>query len=1099
MCSPDGGSDILIKGLRNRNRALHGDTVIIEVLPETEWVVNHEAVQDFLETDASTEADHRVLLERAVFNIKQEKIEEEAEAVCTSTGTGNDQTRLEVTIELDQSPVRSSDTAPVPVVALEQASGSAVVSTMAAVHCTEDWGAGKVGSGQWDTSGLVEDAAANRILSACLLEEELRIEEAEGADLPTVLQTDRVAAQASLSAGTGTDLVVPPNGPAQPLTTITTTFAATACVNSDDRLSSNENEKDMEEAKKVEEEEEVPVVIGINGEVESASESDYESAESTQEEVFRSEEQIVRAVEDPDMEWEWDGRPSPSSPDELGGEVVNLGEMFKNLRCNRHPNLDHTPIDTTDDELADPDVVVETTKVYTKYIFVTDTSSKKKPETDGTVKKKTRRGSRGSKRKWRGNDGLRPAAAASASLPQQQPVIAAQVRPVPANQPPRRPPRVAMVEYAVAAVLGHPRGKDFVQRTGRVVNILEFKHSRIAAGTLKLMADRNPNFALFSPSDSRFPRMKIPMSECPPNYLQRSEDYASTMFMGKLLEWDMVNSARGQLIKTLGDSSEIAVRMEGLLLEHSIDTTEFGPEVLAALPANHTTWSIPQEEVAARRDYRGECVFTIDPLTARDLDDALSVTRLQDGNYRVGVHIADVSYFIPEGSTLDQVAAERATSTYLVHQVIPMLPRPLCENLCSLNPGEDRLCYTVEWTLSPEGEILTEWFGRTVIRSCVKLAYEHAQSLIDRPSSGDWSEGELPSIESPYTVAIISEKVNMLQLLAVKLRGIRERQGYLRLDQPKLSFTLDPATGMPTGFRMEERRQSNKLIEEFMLLANMAVAKRIHAAFPTLAMLRRHPPPKKVMLNQTVAQMKSLGLDLAAETAGSLGASIARLGLDAGTALVYAVVTCLFSKTMELAQYFCSGMFHQPDYHHFALNVPFYTHFTSPIRRYPDIIVHRLLEYAVKGQTPDWKMLDVQNQALHSNDKKLLAKRAGEASCELFLALFVAQSGPLSQAGSVVNVHDHSVDVLLVELGLVRRVYLDRLAVNTFKVRRHNAINYIDIVWKGGRRQTLTTFSQVELSLHKGDRPFEFITIIEPPGGDQQQQQQPDMNTITID
>jgi len=648
----------------------------------------------------------------------------------------------------------------------------------------------------------------------------------------------------------------------------------------------------------------------------------------------------------------------------------------------------------------------------------------------------------------------------------------------------RKQPSKPLVEYSVFSVLKHTTWeKDgFVQKTGKVVAIREFKHTRVAAGTIKQMSDKNPRFFLFSPSDSRVPRMKIPMSEAPKNFQSRPEDFNGMMFVARIVKWDMVNNALGTIERSLGHSSDIAVRTEGLLLENNIDYGEFSPEALANLPDNYHTWTIPHQELKRRRDFRNDCVFTIDPLTARDLDDALSVTLEENGLYRVGVHIADVSYFVKEGTALDKVAGERSTSTYLVEKVVPMLPRPLCENLCSLNPAEDRLTFTVEWTLNSEAQIVSEWFGRTVIRSCTKLAYEHAQSMIDHPGE---ELDNLPEISAPYTVRDISDKVNMLQMLAVKLRSKREQAGALRLDQPKLCFSLNHETGLPDGFKLHEHRHSNKLIEEFMLLANMAVAHKIYSTYTDVAVLRRHPPPKADMLDKVVDQLGCLGVDINSSTAFSLAQSIAKIkecdGSEEEKRAKLACVTSLCSKPMELARYFCTGLYNPEDFHHFALNVPLYTHFTSPIRRYPDIMVHRLLDAAITMRRPDWDPVEVQQATEHCNDKRLAAKRVGEASGELFLALFIAECGPLSQPGVVVQVMDHSLDVLILEMGVVKRVYVDRLGVSRHLYRRSLGISYLDVWWGDGSMKTLTLLSQVDLVLSKGDRDFEFIAVIEKP------------------
>jgi exoribonuclease R len=400
-----------------------------------------------------------------------------------------------------------------------------------------------------------------------------------------------------------------------------------------------------------------------------------------------------------------------------------------------------------------------------------------------------------------------------------------------------KPSKLPKVEFKLEDVLQHPQADQFLQRCGRVVNIVEFKHNRCAVGILKPHADRNPRCALFSPSDSRIPRLNIPMGQCPDMFLQKYQEFSGTLFLARIDSWDYPGKATGSLIKNLGDTDDINARTDAILYDLNIDFQEFSQEVLDDLPANHADWSIPEAEVKLRREFRGECVFTSDPKTARDLDDALSVSPTDDGNYTVGVHIADVAYFVREGTNLDRSASERTTSTYLAQRVIPMLPRPLCENLCSLNPGVDRLSYSVEWTIDSEGKILSEWFGRTVIRSCVKLSYDHAQMMIDEPDRITWEEGIIPGIQEPYSQETISQKVNMLQKLALILRAKRETNGYLKISQPKLAFELN-SEGMPYSFKVYEHKHSNRLIEEFMLLANMAVARKIYTIFPELAVLR---------------------------------------------------------------------------------------------------------------------------------------------------------------------------------------------------------------------------------------------------------------------
>lgn len=352
-----------------------------------------------------------------------------------------------------------------------------------------------------------------------------------------------------------------------------------------------------------------------------------------------------------------------------------------------------------------------------------------------------------------------------------------------------------------------------LQKSAKVVYILEKKHSRAATGILKLLADKNSDlfkkYALFSPSDHRVPRIYVPLKDCPQDFMTRPKDYANTLFICRIIDWkEDCNFALGQLAKSLGQAGEIEPETEGILTEYGVDFSDFSSEVLECLPQS-LPWTIPPEEVGKRRDLRKDCIFTIDPSTARDLDDALSCRQLTDGTFEVGVHIADVSYFVPEGSSLDKVAAERATSVYLVQKVVPMLPRLLCEELCSLNPMTDKLTFSVIWKLTPEGKILEEWFGRTVIRSCTKLSYDHAQSMIENPTEKIPKE-ELPPISPEHSVEEVHQAVLNLHSIAKQLRRQRFVDGALRLDQLKLAFTLDHETGLPQGCHIYEYRDSNK-------------------------------------------------------------------------------------------------------------------------------------------------------------------------------------------------------------------------------------------------------------------------------------------------
>ncbi|XP_065562462.1 DIS3-like exonuclease 2, partial [Artemia franciscana] len=499
--------------------------------------------------------------------------------------------------------------------------------------------------------------------------------------------------------------------------------------------------------------------------------------------------------------------------------------------------------------------------------------------------------------------------------------------------------------------------------------------------------------------------------------------------------------------------------------------------------------------------FRNQCVFTIDPSTARDLDDAVSCIPLGDDRYRIGVHIADVSFFVKENTPLDSAASHRGTSVYLVQKVVPMLPRLLCEQLCSLNPGEDRLAFSVEWVVNGEGDIEEEWFGRSVIKSCAKLAYEHAQSIIENPGKNDWAQNELPEIQKPFTIHDVCGVVTNLQKIACSLRQRRHAYGALRLDLPRIGWTLDRETGMPTGFRIYQLKDSNRLIEELMLLANMAVARKIYTTFPDVTLLRCHPPPQELMLQEVAQCLASIGIHVDTSSSGSLQNSLHRyygvrselpkLNPDdedwaaVGRAIV---MTNLIAKPMVVAKYISAGVKKEPsEFRHYALAVPLYTHFTSPIRRYPDLIVHRLLASSLGYcEKPRWDAKSLHKVAERCNDRKATAKMVGDLSSEMFLGLFIKTVGSIATRGVVLQVLDRSVDVVLLNSGLIKRVYMDKLPLKKLTHESQCGIGTLTLVWDNGPNltdlvQVLTIFSMVEVRLEEGESALKFSAILVKP------------------
>lgn len=639
------------------------------------------------------------------------------------------------------------------------------------------------------------------------------------------------------------------------------------------------------------------------------------------------------------------------------------------------------------------------------------------------------------------------------------------------------------------SISSHESDGESSQKIAKVVAVIQQKHSRCAAGHMKPIGDKNSTFALFSPIDSRVPRILIPLSECPANFSTRPTDYANTLFIARITSWPETSKmAKGKLHRSLGEAGEIEPETEGFLTEYGLNYEEFGSSVLDCLPhvSIENTWKIPQAEYDLRKDLRYSCIFTIDPSTARDLDDALSCVYLEDDIFEVGVHIADVSYFVRENTPLDDSALERATSVYLVQKVIPMLPRLLCEQLCSLNPGEDRLAFSVIWHINSKGQIISEWFGRTIIRSCIKMAYDHAQQMIENPET-DLNYEQFPKMFGAHDLATVKDSVLTLNKIAVNLRKRRFDEGALRLDQVKLQFSLDDDSGLPNGYCVYKQKDSHRLVEEFMLLANMAVAHKIYEHYPDKALLRRHPPPKGRLLDVVIEMCASHGIEMDASSSATLQNSLAQhLSSSSDSEALFLVLTSLLAKPMELARYFCAGVIQDEDaYHHYALNVPLYTHFTSPIRRYPDIIVHRLLAAAIECESVTSRnSYELQTFAEHCNDKKNNAKQVSELSSQLFFATFVRTCGPLEEKGMVMGVLDHSFDVLVIKVGVVKRVYCEHLPLKNMTFKKQKGQPELILVWdKVGKSencftQVIRIFSFVAVKLMANEYPTKFSAVL---------------------
>lgn len=397
-------------------------------------------------------------------------------------------------------------------------------------------------------------------------------------------------------------------------------------------------------------------------------------------------------------------------------------------------------------------------------------------------------------------------------------------------------------------------------------------------------------------------------------------------------------------------------------------SSEFPPGVVTdaeRLEKNGRTLLAQEASNPKRRDFRGVATCTIDPFDAKDFDDALSVRTLPDGLIEVGVHIADVSFFVRPGTALDTEAVERATSVYLVDRTIPMLPEILSNDLCSLKPNEDRLAVSAVFTLDKDANIKDEWFGETVIHSDKRFTYEDAQEVLDADKG------------------TMHEELSLMLDLSKKIRARRQAKGAIEFDTAEVKVELD-ASGKPIAIRLKERKATNLLIEDFMLLANEAVAKRLSKLTKNggphfYSLYRIHDAPDTDRIENLAHLLRIMGYHLKTSGSGQVtGAELNKL-LESvkGKPEEYLIKTAAL-RSMSKAVYATRNI------GHFGLAFDFYTHFTSPIRRYPDLVIHRLLKHHTGGDpiTPK-EMQEFDSLAVHASEREVAAADAERDSIKM--------------------------------------------------------------------------------------------------------------------
>lgn len=513
---------------------------------------------------------------------------------------------------------------------------------------------------------------------------------------------------------------------------------------------------------------------------------------------------------------------------------------------------------------------------------------------------------------------------------------------------------------------------------GQIVEVLQRGRSQYV-GTVQVSG----KFAFLVPDD-----VSIPVDIFIPKESMNKATHGQKA-IARITDWpERSKNPFGEIMQVLGKPGDNDVEMNSILATFEFPL-QFNKQTMKE--AENIPVEIPASELQQRKDFRDVWTITIDPEDAKDFDDALSLRKLSSGEWEVGVHIADVSYYVKTGSAIDREAFERGTSIYLVDRTIPMLPEKLSNNVCSLRPNEEKLCYSAVFTLDDQARVSSEWFGRTVINSDRRYKYEEVQAMIEG-GDGDYRD-----------------QIMVLHNLASALRKERFRKGAIAFNSQEVKFILDEK-GKPIDTYIKEQKESNMLIEDFMLLANRKVAEKIGKktgnAKPRTFVYRVHDEPNPEKLQRFAEFIAKLGYKVNLSSRKGVVNSFNNLFEQIAGKGEEHMIETIAIRTMSKAEYSTVNV------GHYGLAFPFYTHFTSPIRRYPDLMVHRLLDRYLAGK-PSVSQDEFEEYCVHSSEMERKAAEAERASVKYKQAEYLMDKIGQSFDGKISGVSKYGIFVEL--------------------------------------------------------------------------------------
>ncbi len=477
---------------------------------------------------------------------------------------------------------------------------------------------------------------------------------------------------------------------------------------------------------------------------------------------------------------------------------------------------------------------------------------------------------------------------------------------------------------------------------GRILSVVS-REKTSYSGTIAL----SKGFAFVTPDNAKLPTdIYIPGDK-----IKDAKDGQKVLVT--ITGWEVGDeNPKGEITNVLGTPGEHFAEINSIMEEYEL-APNFPPHVEKSVES--ISREISSDELKSRRDFRKITTFTIDPIDAKDFDDALSIRKLENGNWEIGVHIADVSHYVTPGSAVDDEAIERATSVYLVDRVIPMLPFTLSNEACSLNPNEDKLCFSVVFEISPIAEVLNHWIGKTVINSCRRFTYEEVQEII---------EGKHDNLSS---------EILTLDILSKKLREQRIAKGSIPFEKTETKFKLDEK-GIPIDVFFVESNDAHELIEDFMLLANRTVAEIMGKIKNSVFVYRVHDVPDDEKLKKFSEFLAKSGIMRDFNKTKNLAASFNSLLKDAHKKPYENIINLLAIRTMAKAFYTTKNI------GHYGLGFHYYTHFTSPIRRYPDLLVHRILFDHIRNKQTPPDRTSLEDRCKYCSEMERKAEQAERAS-----------------------------------------------------------------------------------------------------------------------